>query len=92
MVALGDGAGLLSVNGCPTNLDDSMARTHCACIRVLSFLSPSLEEPQQLSGLRSWLTDLVDWSLIPARGEIFSTVNGVPLHTAFHYQTPIVLI
>ena len=28
----------------------------------------------------------------PARGEIFSTVNGVPLHTAFHYQLFIVLI
>ena len=30
--------------------------------------------------------------LQPARGEIFSTVNGVPLHTAFHYHPPIVLI
>ena len=29
---------------------------------------------------------------ILARGEIFSTVNGAPLHTAFHYQPPIVLI
>ena len=28
-----------------------------------------------------------------ARGEIFSTLNdGVPLHTAFYYQRPIVLI
>ena len=28
----------------------------------------------------------------PARGEIFSTVNGAPLHTAFHFQLFIVLI
>ena len=27
-----------------------------------------------------------------ARGEIFSTVNGALLHTAFHFQPPIVLI
>ena len=37
---------------------------------------------------------LVYWSsgpsLVSARGEIFSTINGVPLHTAFHYQPPIV--
>ena len=31
-------------------------------------------------------------SSIPARGEIFSTVNGVPLHTAVYYQPFIVLI
>ena len=31
-------------------------------------------------------------SSIPARGEIFSTENGVPLHTTFYYQPPIVLI
>ena len=31
-------------------------------------------------------------SSIRARGKIFSTVNGVPLHTAFHYQPPMILI
>ena len=30
--------------------------------------------------------------LILTRGEIYSTVNGVPLHTAFHYHPNIVLI
>ena len=30
-------------------------------------------------------------SLSPARGEFFSTINGVQLHTAFHYQ-PLILI
>ena len=37
-------------------------------------------------------TDLAVASSSLARGEIFSTVNGVPLHTAFHYQPLIVLI
>ena len=39
---------------------------------------------------------LAYWSSGPSsiltRGEIFSTVNGVPLHTAFHYHPNIVLI
>ena len=37
-------------------------------------------------------TDLVVPSSSPAQDEIFSTVNRVPLHTAFHYHPPIVLI
>ena len=36
-------------------------------------------------------TDLAFPSSSPARGEIFSTVNGIPFHTVFHYQPPIVL-
>ena len=28
----------------------------------------------------------------PARGEIFSTINGYPLHAAFHYHLSIILI
>ena len=39
-----------------------------------------------------WLTDLAVKCLSLARGKIFSTVNRVPLHTAFHYHPPIVLI
>ena len=31
-------------------------------------------------------------SSIPARGEVFSSVNGAPLPTVFHYQPVIVLI
>ena len=42
--------------------------------------------------VKRWPTDLAVPSSIPARGEIFSTVNGVPLHTAFQYHLPIVLI
>ena len=42
--------------------------------------------------VKRWPTDLAVQSSIPARGRIFSTVNGVPLHTAFHYQPLIVLI
>ena len=42
--------------------------------------------------VKRWPTDLAVPSSMPARGRIFSTVNGVPLHTAFHYQPLIVLI
>ena len=42
--------------------------------------------------VKRWPTDLAVPSSSPARGEIFSTVNGIPLHTAFHYHSPIVLI
>ena len=42
--------------------------------------------------VKRWPTDLAVLSSIPTRGEIFSTVNRVPLHTAFHYQPLIVLI
>ena len=31
--------------------------------------------------VKRWSTDLAVPSSIPTRGEIFSTVNGVPLHT-----------
>ena len=31
-------------------------------------------------------------SSIPAQGEIFLSINGAPLHTAFHYQSVIILI
>ena len=42
--------------------------------------------------VKPWPTDLGVPSLSPARGEIFSTVNEVSLHTAFHYHLSIVLI
>ena len=37
-------------------------------------------------------TDLAVLSCSPAWGEIFSTVNGVSLHTVFHYHPSIVLM
>ena len=47
---------------------------------------------QAAQWVKRWPTDLAvpSWSL--ARGEIFSTVNGVTLHTAFQNYPPIVLI
>ena len=39
-----------------------------------------------------WPTGLAIPGPTPARGEIFSVVNGVQLHTAFHYHPPIFLI
>ena len=36
--------------------------------------------------VKRWPTDPVVPDSSPARGQIFSTVNGVPLHTAFHDQ------
>ena len=34
--------------------------------------------------VKHWATDLAVLGLSPAEGEIFSTINWVPLHTAFH--------
>ena len=34
--------------------------------------------------VKSWPADLVIPSLSPAPGEIFSNVDKIPLHTAFH--------
>ena len=42
--------------------------------------------------VKHWPTDLAVMSSSTARGEIFSTVNWVPLHTALHLQSLIVLI
>ena len=42
--------------------------------------------------VKRWPTELAVVSSSPAGGEILSTVNGVLLHTAFHYQPLIVLI
>ena len=39
--------------------------------------------------VKRWPTDLAVPGSSPARDEIFSTVNGVPSHTAFHYHPPI---
>ena len=42
--------------------------------------------------VKRWPSDIAVPSSIPTRGEIFSTVNRVPLKTALHYQPLIVLI
>ena len=38
--------------------------------------------------VKHWPVDLAVSSSSPARGGIFTTVNGVLLHTVFHYQFP----
>ena len=42
--------------------------------------------------VKGWPIDLTVRVQSLLEGEIFSTVNRVPLHTAFHYHPPIVLI
>ena len=42
--------------------------------------------------VKLWPADLAVPGLSPARGENFSTINGVPLHTAFLFDLPFVLI
>ena len=42
--------------------------------------------------VKRWPTDLAVPSSSPAQDEMFSSVNGVPLHKAFHYHPSIVLI
>ena len=58
---------------------------------VWIFLRISLEAPVA-QWVKRWLTNLAVPSSNLARSEIFLTANGVPLHTAFHYHSPIVLI
>ena len=66
---------------------------HCDLPSELSHREGSDEGGAWVTQLvKRWPTDLAVPSLRPARGEIFSTVNRVPLHTAFHYHLPIVLI
>ena len=42
--------------------------------------------------VKRWPTELAVLGSSHAGGEIFSTVNGIPLHRTFHYCPPIVLI
>ena len=42
--------------------------------------------------VQCWLTDLAAPGSSLARGEIYYTVNGVPLHTAFYYHQSVVLV
>ena len=42
--------------------------------------------------VKHWPSDLAVPSASPTRGEIFSTIKVVPLHTTFHYHPHIVLI
>ena len=55
------------------------------------FASFDLRSPQA-QWVKRWPTDLAVESSSPAQGEIFSTVSGVSLDTAFHYHLPVVLI
>ena len=42
--------------------------------------------------IKRWPTGLAAPGTRRVRGELFLIVNGVPLHTAFHYRPPIALI
>ena len=47
--------------------------------------------PSVVQWVKRWPTDLAVLSSSPTRHEIFSTIDGVPIYTAFHYHPPIVL-
>ena len=59
-----------------------------------NFVSASVQDHRVM--VTQWLkcrpTDLVVPGSSPAQGEILSTVNGVPFHTAFHNHLHIILI
>ena len=64
-----------------------------------TFLSSSHNDaPQEVQGapvaqwVKRWPTDLAVVSSSLPEARIFSIVNGVPFHTAFHYHPSIVLI
>ena len=62
-----------------------------ACLFITVFFLDSLGAPVA-HRVKPWSTDLAVSGLSPAQAEIFSTVNEVQLHTAFHYHLPIILI
>ena len=66
-----------------TSIISFKKRFHHACSNYIHIGAPVAQ------WLRYWSSGPTS---ILARGEIFSTVNGAPLHKAFHYQPPIVLI
>ena len=59
---------------------------------LLNSMSLSAVRSLVVQWVKCWPTDLAVVSLCTARGEIFSTKNGIPLHTTFHYQPLIILI
>ena len=54
--------------------------SHIRIIRITSFKDGA----PIAQWVKRWPTDEAILGSSPARGEIFSTVNGVPLLTAFH--------
>ena len=87
---------LLTSNGrCYPSLVRIAREKVYSCVGEIRWLCPgtsiSVRAPVA-KWIKHWSTDLAVPSSSPARGDIFSTVNGVPLHTAFNYQSLIVLI
>ena len=41
--------------------------------------------------VKHWPAEVVVSGSIPAGGRIYNHINGVPLHTAFHYHLPVIL-
>ena len=78
-----------------TSLDWSYADITTKCLSIVTLTTnkfPFVTGAPVAQWVKRWPTDLAVPSSIPARGEIFSTVNGVTLHTALHYHPAIVLI
>ena len=56
-----------------------------ACI-LLDLIMLTLNRSPVAQWAKRWPTDLAIPSSMPARVEIFSVVNGIPLHMVFRYQ------
>ena len=83
------------VNGCiipPSTI--MQIHVSAAIIPSLQTYVPKAKEPwlQVAQWLKHWPTDLAVPGTSSTPDKIFSTVNGVPMHTAFHYHPLIVLI
>ena len=59
---------------------------------IVSNMRTNLGTAPVAQSVKRWPTDLAVLGSSPARGELFPTVNGAPLHTAFRYHQPIALI
>ena len=52
----------------------------------------SMLEAPVAQWVKLWPINLAVPSSNPARGKIFSIINGVSLHTVFHYHPPIAMM
>ena len=67
-------------------LNHSSVSYFALCISHVFFFFFGCWGPLEAQWAKRWPTDLAVPGSSPVRGEIFSAVNGVPLHTAFHYS------
>ena len=73
---------------------DYIVKSNCSIVRTIELIDFELPffGVQVAHWIKRWPADLAVPGSSPARSEIFSTVNGVPLHIAFHNHPPIILI